>query len=102
MPWRRFGWSVAASPPVDFALNHPAGSLDKQLTLTAADLMVSVSKLHALKLDTSLPEVNSDQEMQGLVWLNDLVQAGLALYKQCASEIFIKEYSAFYLSLLHV
>ena len=54
-------------PPVDFALNHPAGSLDKQLTLMAADLMVSVSKLHALKLDTSLPEVNSDQEMQGLV-----------------------------------
>ena len=26
--------------PADFALNHPAGSLGKQLTLTAADLMV--------------------------------------------------------------
>ena len=31
--------------PEDFALNHPAGSLGKQLTLTAADLMVPVERL---------------------------------------------------------
>ena len=43
--------------PADFALNHPAGSLGKQLTLTAADLMVPASKLHALKPETPLPEV---------------------------------------------
>ena len=39
-----------------FALNHPAGSLGKQLTLTA-DLMVPVSKLHPLQPKTPLPEV---------------------------------------------
>ena len=43
--------------PADFALNHPAGSLGKQLTLTAADLMVPVSKLHPLHPHTPLPEV---------------------------------------------
>ena len=43
--------------PADFALNHPAGSLGKQLTLTAADLMVPVSKLHPLQPQTPLPEV---------------------------------------------
>ena len=43
--------------PADFALNHPAGSLGKQLTLTAADLMVPASQLHPLQLQTSLPEV---------------------------------------------
>jgi len=43
--------------PADFALNHPAGSLGKQLTLTASDLMVPVSKLHPLHPQTPLPEV---------------------------------------------
>ena len=43
--------------PADFALNYPAGSLGKQLTLTAADLMVPVSKLHPLQPQTPLPEV---------------------------------------------
>jgi arabinose-5-phosphate isomerase len=43
--------------PADFALNHPAGSLGKQLTMTAADLMVPVSKLHPMQPQTSLPEV---------------------------------------------
>ncbi len=43
--------------PTDFALNHPAGSLGKQLTLTAADLMVPTSKLHPLQPHTPLPEV---------------------------------------------
>ena len=32
--------------PADFALNHPAGSLGKQLTFAAADLMVPASQLH--------------------------------------------------------
>jgi arabinose-5-phosphate isomerase len=43
--------------PEDFALNHPAGSLGKQLTLTAADLMVPVHRLLPLAADTPLPEV---------------------------------------------
>ena len=43
--------------PADFALNHPAGSLGKQLTLTAADLMVPAGKLHPLNTTTPLPEV---------------------------------------------
>ena len=43
--------------PQDFALNHPAGSLGKQLTLTAADLMVPVDRLHPLQAEATLPEV---------------------------------------------
>jgi len=43
--------------PQDFALNHPAGSLGKQLTLTAADLMVAVERLGPLAADAPLPEV---------------------------------------------
>jgi len=43
--------------PQDFALNHPAGSLGKQLTLTAADLMVPVARLAPLAAATPLPEV---------------------------------------------
>ena len=45
--------------PADFALNHPAGSLGKQLTMTVADLMVPRSQLQALESDTPLPEVIS-------------------------------------------
>ena len=43
--------------PEDFALNHPAGSLGKQLTLTAADLMVPVQRLVPLAAATPLAEV---------------------------------------------
>jgi len=43
--------------PEDFALNHPAGALGKQLTLTAGDLMVPVSRLAALQANAPLPEV---------------------------------------------
>jgi arabinose-5-phosphate isomerase len=43
--------------PADFALNHPAGSLGKQLTLTASDLMVPASQLNPLQPQTPLPEV---------------------------------------------
>lgn len=38
--------------PADFAVNHPAGSLGKQLTMTVADLMVPVSNLHPIAPDT--------------------------------------------------
>ncbi len=43
--------------PQDFAINHPAGSLGKQLTLTAADLMVPVARLTPLLAETPLAEV---------------------------------------------
>jgi arabinose-5-phosphate isomerase len=43
--------------PQDFALNHPAGSLGKQLTLTSSDLMVPVTRLAPLASGTPLPEV---------------------------------------------
>ena len=42
--------------PADFAFNHPAGSLGKKLTLTTAELMVPVKKLHPLKPNTSAPK----------------------------------------------
>ena len=45
--------------PADFALNHPAGSLGKQLTMTVADLMVPRAQLPALNRNTSLPDVIS-------------------------------------------
>lgn len=38
----------------DFALNHPAGSLGRQLTLTAGDLMVSRSMVEGLDPESSL------------------------------------------------
>ena len=43
--------------PQDFALNHPAGSLGKQLTLTAASLMVPTSQMQALLPRTPLAEI---------------------------------------------
>ena len=43
--------------PADFALNHPAGSLGKQLTMTVADLMVPAADLPPLQAKTTLPEV---------------------------------------------
>ena len=78
--------------PEDFALNHPAGSLGKQLTLTAEDLMVPVSRLAPIFSTTSLPDViahlttdavgacwvarNDDQNcIQGLITDGDLRRA---------------------------
>ena len=52
--------------PADFAINHPAGALGKQLTMTVADLMVPASQLPALDPDTPLPEVIS-QLTQGAI-----------------------------------
>ncbi len=43
--------------PADFALNHPAGSLGKQLTLTVADLMVPAERLHPVDETSSLRDV---------------------------------------------
>jgi arabinose-5-phosphate isomerase len=65
----------------DFALNHPAGSLGKQLTLTAADLMVPVTKLHPLKPDTPLPEIISclTQDGIGSGWVEDPAHPGCLL-----------------------
>ena len=59
--------------PADFAINHPAGSLGKQLTMTVADLMVPATQLPALQLTTSLQEVIS-QLTQGAIgsgWVED-------------------------------
>jgi len=52
--------------PEDFALNHPAGSLGKQLTLTVADLMVPVARLVPLQPGTSLPEVIAQITADGM------------------------------------
>jgi arabinose-5-phosphate isomerase len=59
--------------PADFAVNHPAGSLGKQLTMTVADLMVPVSNLHPIAPDTPLPEVISrlTQGAIGSSWVED-------------------------------
>ncbi len=43
--------------PEDFALNHPAGALGKQLTLSAADLMVPVTGLTPMRPASPLSEV---------------------------------------------
>ena len=78
--------------PEDFALNHPAGSLGKQLTLTAADLMMPVARLVPLQCSTPLPEViahltadgvgacwvarpDDEQRIQGLITDGDLRRA---------------------------
>ena len=59
--------------PTDFALNHPAGSLGKQLTMTAADLMVPSNKIKALQEDSSLDEVigTLTQGAVGSAWVED-------------------------------
>jgi arabinose-5-phosphate isomerase len=67
--------------PADFALNHPAGSLGKQLTMTAADLMVPVSKLHPLQPETSLLDVISGLTRDGIgtSWVEDPTSPGSLL-----------------------
>jgi arabinose-5-phosphate isomerase len=47
----------AGISPIDFAINHPAGALGRQLTLTVADLMVPVEELTPLHPDAPLPVV---------------------------------------------
>ena len=67
--------------PADFALNHPAGSLGKKLTLTASELMVPVKKLHPLKPNTSLQEVicRLTQDGIGTGWVEDPTTTGRLL-----------------------
>ena len=67
--------------PADFALNHPAGSLGKQLTLTTADLMLPASKLHPLQPDTPLPEVIGGLTRDGIGsgWVEDPHNPGALL-----------------------
>ena len=57
----------------DFALNHPAGSLGKQLTLTAADLMVPVTRLAPLGSSAPLAEVIAHLTADGFgaCWVAD-------------------------------
>ena len=52
--------------PEDFAINHPAGSLGRQLTLTVADLMVPVERLAPLPASTPLAEVISHLTADGV------------------------------------
>ncbi|MEX0589002.1 MAG: KpsF/GutQ family sugar-phosphate isomerase [Cyanobium sp.] len=47
----------AGISPEDFAINHPAGSLGRQLTLTVADLMVPATNLEGLSPEAPLAEV---------------------------------------------
>lgn len=69
--------------PADFALNHPAGALGKQLTLTVGDLMVPTSRLHALEEFASLSEVIAllTRDGVGACWVrqaeNESLLAGL-------------------------
>ncbi|MCP9825872.1 SIS domain-containing protein [Synechococcus sp. EJ6-Ellesmere] len=69
--------------PADFALNHPAGALGKQLTLTVGDLMVPTAKLHPLEESASLSEVIAGLTGDGVgaCWVrradNDSLLAGL-------------------------
>ena len=59
--------------PADFAINHPAGSLGKQLTMTVADLMVPRAQLPALQTDTPLTDVISQLTtgVSGSGWVED-------------------------------
>ena len=43
--------------PADFAMNHPAGSLGRQLTLSVADLMVPIDACPSLQADAALADV---------------------------------------------
>jgi arabinose-5-phosphate isomerase len=52
--------------PEEFALNHPAGSLGKQLTLTASDLMIPIAKLASLAIGSSLSEVIAHLTVDGV------------------------------------
>ena len=59
--------------PADFALNHPAGSLGKQLTMTVSDLMVPAENLPPLQAKTKLSDVigKLTQGAIGSGWVED-------------------------------
>ena len=54
------------SSPAHFALNHPAGSLDKPLTIASADLMLTASILNSFQKDTRLLEVLGGLKREGI------------------------------------
>ena len=62
----------------DFASNHPAGSLGKQLTMTAADLMLPTDQLTPLAPDTPLDTVigTLTRGAVGSAWVEDPKQPG--------------------------
>ena len=64
--------------PADFAINHPAGSLGRQLTLTVADLMVPAAQLIPLRPATTMLEVIGclTQGAIGSGWVENPDQAG--------------------------
>jgi arabinose-5-phosphate isomerase len=64
--------------PADFALNHPAGSLGKQLTMTAADLMLPARELSPLAPNTPLDTVigTLTRGAIGSAWVEDPKQPG--------------------------
>ena len=59
--------------PNDFAFNHPAGALGKKLTLTAADLMISIENLLSIDINDSFSELISiiTQNGIGCGWVED-------------------------------
>ncbi len=68
----------AGISPEDFAINHPAGSLGRQLTLTVADLMVPTTDLEALSPQAPLAEVigqltqgSNGRGSLGAAWVHD-------------------------------
>ena len=67
--------------PADFAINHPAGSLGKQLTMTVADLMVPVEQLQPIAPLTTLPDVISRLTLGaiGSSWVEDPETPGCLL-----------------------
>jgi len=64
--------------PADFAINHPAGSLGKQLTMTVSDLMVPAAQLAPIQPTTPLLEVvgRLTQGAIGSGWVEDPQRAG--------------------------
>jgi arabinose-5-phosphate isomerase len=51
-------WMTAKGVSVnDFAMNHPAGSIGRRLTLMVRDLMIPLDKLIMINADARLPEV---------------------------------------------
>lgn len=65
--------------PEDFAINHPAGSLGRQLTLDVSDLMVPVAEIEPLPFSAPLADVidkltrgSAKRGSIGAVWLCDM------------------------------